>query len=511
MLATISDAQTAAGSLQIQLSNPLLGVNVTEPVNVNGAITARVVATCGAVLGAQALGLRVTDGGGASSNANLPLTILANHAPVVGNYATANMAAGATLAAMPVSGLSDNGFLTNLQASSATFSGTLSVAATTGVVTISNARPTGVHNVTLAATDNCGATTTRAFALNVTRAETATRLTVPNSVFTANQSVTLTTNVSSNVALGATGLPTGSIALLEGTTTLQRATLDAVGAARFTATVPVSGLRELRVQYEGDAQYAASVSPLVVLSVASPFVSASAASYEAGVAAPEQILAAFGVRLSSVTLAARTVPLPLTLNDLVLRVRDAAGVERLAPLFFVSPNQINYQLPAGTVNGSALLTLTPVNDRNALLAAGTVLVVDIVPGLFTADASGKGWPVAQLLRIAANGALSYEPITRYDDAQRRFVALPINFSATTDQLFLILFGTGWRGRANLSEVTATIGNTPVEVLFAGAQGALIGVDQINLTLPRNLAGRGELDLRIAAQGKPANVVKLLFR
>ena len=72
-------------------------------------------------------------------------------------------------------------------------------------------------------------------------------------------------------------------------------------------------------------------------------------------------------------------------------------------------------------------------------------------------------------------------------------------------------GTGWRGRTNLSDLTATIGNTPVEVLFAGAQGGLIGVDQINLALPRALAGRGEVELKLTAQGNAANVVRLVFR
>jgi uncharacterized protein (TIGR03437 family) len=43
--------------------------------------------------------------------------------------------------------------------------------------------------------------------------------------------------------------------------------------------------------------------------------------------------------------AAASTPLPTELAG--VRVRDALGVERLAPLFFVSPSQINYLMPAG--------------------------------------------------------------------------------------------------------------------------------------------------------------------
>jgi uncharacterized protein (TIGR03437 family) len=51
------------------------------------------------------------------------------------------------------------------------------------------------------------------------------------------------------------------------------------------------------------------------------------------------------------TNAAASIPLPGELAGTTVKVRDSAGVERSAPLFFVSPNQINYQLPPGTASG----------------------------------------------------------------------------------------------------------------------------------------------------------------
>jgi hypothetical protein len=54
---------------------------------------------------------------------------------------------------------------------------------------------------------------------------------------------------------------------------------------------------------------------------------------------------------------AATTPLPTALANTSIRVRDSAGVERLAPLFFVSPTQINFLVPAGVANGASIFTV----------------------------------------------------------------------------------------------------------------------------------------------------------
>ena len=72
-------------------------------------------------------------------------------------------------------------------------------------------------------------------------------------------------------------------------------------------------------------------------------------------------------------------------------------------------------------------------------------------------------------------------------------------------MFLILYGTGLRGR---SAVTTTIGGTACETLYAGAKGSLVGLDQVNVRLPRSLAGRGEVEVAFTADGKAANAVRI---
>jgi uncharacterized protein (TIGR03437 family) len=50
------------------------------------------------------------------------------------------------------------------------------------------------------------------------------------------------------------------------------------------------------------------------------------------------------------------------------------------------------------------------------------------------------------------------------------------------------------------------------VVGAAPQGEFVGLDQVNLgPIPRVLAGRGEVDLVLTVDSKPANTVKVNIR
>ena len=247
---------------------------------------------------------------------------------------------------------------------------------------------------------------------------------------------------------------------------------------------------------------------LSACTAAPPFVTTSAASYRSARLAPASIVAAFGTGLANATEAATTLPLPTALAGTSVLVKDAAGREVRAPLFFVSPAQINYQLPAEAATGAALIT---INRSNGAPLSGAARLDRVVPALFSADASGQGLAAALALRVKANGAQSFEPIVRYDALLGRFTALPIDVSNSAEQVFLVLFGTGLRNRSALAAVTGAIGGERAEVLFAGAQGNLIGADQINLRIPPQLAGRGEVGVVVTADGKTTNVVRVAIK
>lgn len=234
----------------------------------------------------------------------------------------------------------------------------------------------------------------------------------------------------------------------------------------------------------------------------------NAASFAGNGFAPESIVAAFGSELATASQAAAATPLPTALAGTGVRLRDSQGVERLAPLFFVSPAQVNYLIPAGLALGRATVTIA---NPNGVRAGAPLDLVEVAPGLFTANANGSGAPAAVVLRVKPDGTQRVEPAVQFNPATNRFDPAPIDLGAPIDpdeQVFVIGFGTGFRGRSALANVNCTLGGVAAEVSYAGAQGDFPGLDQFNLKLPRSLSGRGNVELVFIADGKRANAVTL---
>jgi uncharacterized protein (TIGR03437 family) len=49
------------------------------------------------------------------------------------------------------------------------------------------------------------------------------------------------------------------------------------------------------------------------------------------------------------------------------------------------------------------------------------------------------------------------------------------------------------------------------VLFAGPQGDLVGLDQINVRIPRSLIGRGEVAVELVADNREVNAVRVAIK
>lgn len=228
----------------------------------------------------------------------------------------------------------------------------------------------------------------------------------------------------------------------------------------------------------------------------------SAASFSATAFSSEAIVAAFGESLGTGVEVAATVPLPTKLAGSSIKVKDSAGVERDAPLFFVAPQQINYQIPPGTANGAATVTVT---SGDGTISQGTINIVSAAPGWFTANANGQGVPAGVVFRAKADGSQSLEPLTQEEGGRQ--VPREIDLGPEGEQVLLVLFGTGFRGAA-AGAATCRIGGEASEVLFAGPQGGLVGLDQANLRIPRSLIGRGLVDLVFTADGRAANTVQI---
>jgi|GEM_PF-475604 len=225
-----------------------------------------------------------------------------------------------------------------------------------------------------------------------------------------------------------------------------------------------------------------------------PVASVSAASYAQGPVAPESIVSAWSDRLATSTGSAQSLPLPVELAGTAISVRDAAGVERPAPLFYVSPGQVNYEIPAGTIPGLATVKVTA---GDGTVSSSTVQIARVAPGLFMKTVDG----------LAAAG---FQRGNSYADAaalDSTGAVVPVPIDVSTGDVYLVLYGTGIRFRNTLDAVTAQVGGLEARVVYAGPQGG-VGLDQVNVLLPAALAGRGDVEVGLTVEGKPANRVRV---
>jgi uncharacterized protein (TIGR03437 family) len=238
------------------------------------------------------------------------------------------------------------------------------------------------------------------------------------------------------------------------------------------------------------------------MAVARPVSNLSAASYQSGPVAPESIVSALGFDLATAPLPAPSQPAPTNLGGTTVTVVDSTGASRPAPLFYVSPGQVNYEIPAGTALGTAIVT---VQSGDGALSRGPLGIAAVAPSIFTLN--GSGLAAAYALQIL-NGAQTYENVYQVG-AGNAVVPLPINLGVAGAQVYLLLFGTGVRAA---STVTVTVNGVSVPVLSAGPQGQYAGEDQINVgPLPPSLAGSGNVQIVLTANGITANVVNVSFQ
>ncbi|HWQ34360.1 MAG TPA: DUF5666 domain-containing protein [Blastocatellia bacterium] len=213
-------------------------------------------------------------------------------------------------------------------------------------------------------------------------------------------------------------------------------------------------------------------------------VSVSAADYSPRLAAGA-IAAAFGAEMASGTAAASGLPLPTKLLGTRVLVNGIA-----APLFFVSPGQINYQIPEGVQAGSVEVV---IERDGAARSRETISLRSAAFSIFSLNQEGTG-----------TGAII---------DGRTFRTGP--FNVTTDkgeQTILALFGTGLGAAGSRSFVSSRVhvlvGGVETRVLYAGPHPAFVGLDQINFELPQVVADHGTLPVTVRIDDLPSNAVTI---
>lgn len=225
----------------------------------------------------------------------------------------------------------------------------------------------------------------------------------------------------------------------------------------------------------------------------------SAASGERGPQAAASLVTAyslFGASFGSLTETAPSANWPTTLAGVSVSVVDSAGKTLAAPIYYVSPNQINYRLPADASAGYAKVNI--ITGTSSIV--GNIQIDSSYPNLFTSNPDGLA--AAYITRVRA-GQQTTEQIFRVSNGS--IVAAPVDLGPASDAVYLVLYGSGLGSASNIS---ASVGGEPATVAYAGPQGVFGGLDQYNLLLPRSLAGKGKVDVVLTVAGKVANTVNL---
>lgn len=124
----------------------------------------------------------------------------------------------------------------------------------------------------------------------------------------------------------------------------------------------------------------------------------------------------------------------------------------------------------------------------------------------SANADGAGVAAAVASRItAADQTVNEAVFTCNPPAARSCLASPLSLGAATDTLYVELYGTGSRGAAS---VQCYVGGQTVPVLYAGPVAAYAGLDQVNISIPKSLAGTGDVRMYLVADGVASNVAGL---
>ena len=219
--------------------------------------------------------------------------------------------------------------------------------------------------------------------------------------------------------------------------------------------------------------------------------------------APQSIATAYGSGLSEALLQGSGSPLPTTLAGATVAVQDSLGTTRTAPLYFVSPGQINFVVPAGTSAGAAEVA---VETAGGTVSVGQMPVQIVAPALFTLNTANLA--AATVLRVGADQTQVFQNVYAVQNGQ--VVGIPIDFGSDTDQVFVSFYGTGVRSRSDLTNVKVAIGGVDAPVGYAGDQTLYPGMDQINVQVPRSLKGAGTVNIFLTADGVKSNTVTLVF-
>jgi uncharacterized protein (TIGR03437 family) len=196
-------------------------------------------------------------------------------------------------------------------------------------------------------------------------------------------------------------------------------------------------------------------------------------------------------------------PSPGAIDGTSVTITDSKGNVTPAPLIFVSPNQVTFQVPLTVATGNAMVTVASPGSTQTV---SNVAIAPVAPAVFTVN--GNALIAGYAVRVSSTGTQTTEPAYALNP-QGSYSAAPISMGAATDNVYLTIYATGVQA-AGMTNVTVTVNGVSAPVLYAGPSG-FSGVDQINVQLPGSLAGAGTVALQVTASNIAANAVQIAIQ
>lgn len=309
------------------------------------------------------------------------------------------------------------------------------------------------------------------------------------------------------------GTPTGTVSFATwvpplvtadvlGTATLTGSGSSATAALTVTGLVFGTGANTITASYSGDNTYFGALGNTTVTETTAangiPAIGGltNAASYSQVYTAGE-IVSVFGTQLAPAGAGATTVPLPIMLTG------TSATVDNFnVSLYFVSPGQLNVQIPwesAGDTNVNQAVLAVFNNGQSATFNFN---VTSYAPGIFTMNAQGSGQ--GAILNSSYQIADASNPAAPGSYVQLYCTGLGAVSNTPLD---------GAPSPSNpLAETTiaptVTIGGLPATVLFSGLAPGFVGEYQVNVQVPSGIAAGSAVPVVLTIGGVSSNTVTM---
>ena len=288
----------------------------------------------------------------------------------------------------------------------------------------------------------------------------------------------------------------------------QARTTHIVNSTHLTAKITAVdianvGLVSVDAFSSSDGGGASNVLPFNIGPAPVGLAAVNAASSQQGLA-PGSIATLYGTNLAALTASADAAPpLPFTLGGATLTMPNSP-----VALFYVSPLQVNFQVPFTPVFGSTqtALTLTVGQLTNTF----NITLVPYAPALFTTNSQGTGQAAA------VDGSSLAAPTGAFPGSR------PANKGD-----IVALYCTGLGNVTNtpaagspaqseplsrtLATPTITVGDQPALVPFSGLAPGYVGLYQVNVQIPSSAPSGSAVPVVLSIGGVQSNIATIAIK